>query len=56
MSFSLNNKTKVFDEGTKVLKLSDLKKGQWASVEYTKEGSQRSHSQSMSALPRKVST
>jgi hypothetical protein len=41
MSFSLNNKTKVFDEGTKVLKLSDLKKGQWASVEYTKEGSQR---------------
>ena len=41
MSFSLNDKTKVFDEGTKVLKLSDLKKGEWASVEYNKEGSQR---------------
>jgi len=41
MSFSLNDKTKVFDEGTKVLKLSDLKKGEWASVEYNKEGSGR---------------
>jgi hypothetical protein len=40
MSFSLNDQTKVFDEGTKVLKLSDLKKGEWASVEYNKEGSQ----------------
>ena len=40
MSYSLNDKTKVFDEGTKVLKLSDLKKGEWASVEYNKEGSQ----------------
>jgi hypothetical protein len=40
MSFSLNDKTKVF-EGTKELKLSDLKKGQWASVEYNKEGNQR---------------
>jgi hypothetical protein len=40
MSFSLNDQTKVFDEGTKVLKLSDLKKGEWASVEYIKEGSQ----------------
>lgn len=39
MSFSLNDKTKVF-EGMKELKLSDLKKGQWASVEYTKEGNQ----------------
>jgi hypothetical protein len=41
MSFSLNDRTKVFDEGTKVLKLSDLKKGEWASVEYNKEGTQR---------------
>jgi hypothetical protein len=41
MSFSLNDKTKVFDKGTKVLNLSDLKKGEWASVEYNKEGSQR---------------
>jgi hypothetical protein len=41
MSFSFNDQTKVFDEGTKVLKLSDLKKGEWASVEYHKEGSQR---------------
>jgi hypothetical protein len=40
MSFSLNDQTKVFDEGTKVLKLSDLKKGEWASVGYIKEGSQ----------------
>ena len=40
MSFSLNDQTRVFDEGTKVLKLSDLKKGEWASVEYNKEGSQ----------------
>ena len=40
MSFSLNDKTKVFDKGTKALKLSDLKKGEWASVEYNKEGSQ----------------
>jgi hypothetical protein len=40
MSFSLNDQTKVFDEGTKVLKLSDLKKGEWASVEYNEEGSQ----------------
>jgi hypothetical protein len=40
MSFSLNDQTRVFDEGTKVLKLSDLKKGEWASVEYHKEGSQ----------------
>jgi hypothetical protein len=41
MSFSLNDKTKIFDEGTKALKLSDLKKGEWASVEYNQEGSQR---------------
>lgn len=40
MSFSLNDQTRVLDEGTKVLKLSDLKKGEWASVEYNKEGSQ----------------
>jgi Cu/Ag efflux protein CusF len=40
MGFSLKDKTKVF-EGTKELKLSDLKKGEWASVEYKKEGSQR---------------
>ena len=39
MSFSLNDKTKVF-EGTKELKLSDLKKGEWASVEYSKVGDQ----------------
>jgi Cu/Ag efflux protein CusF len=39
MSFSFNDKTKVF-EGTKELKLSDLKKGEWASVEYSKEGNQ----------------
>jgi len=39
MSFSLNDKTKVF-EGAKELKLSDLKKGEWASVEYSKEGNQ----------------
>jgi hypothetical protein len=38
--FSLKDKTKVF-EGTKELKLSDLKKEEWASVEYNKEGSQR---------------
>lgn len=38
-SFSLNDKTKLF-EGTKELKLSDLKKGQWASVEYSQEGNQ----------------
>ena len=41
MSFSFNEKTKVFDQGTKVMKLSDLKKGEWASVEYNKEGNQR---------------
>jgi hypothetical protein len=41
MSFSLNDQTKIFDKGTKELKLSDLKKGEWASVEYNKEGSQR---------------
>ena len=40
MSFSLNDKTKVF-EGTKELKLSDLMKGRWASVEYNTEGNQR---------------
>ena len=40
MTFSLNDKTKVF-EGTKELKLSDLMKGQWASVEYNTEGNQR---------------
>jgi Cu/Ag efflux protein CusF len=41
MSFSLNDQTKVFDEGTKVMKLSELKKGEWASVEYNKEGNER---------------
>jgi Cu/Ag efflux protein CusF len=39
MSFSLNDKTKVF-EGTKELKLSNLKKGEWAAVEYSKVGDQ----------------
>jgi len=41
MSFALNDQTKVFDEGTKVMKLSELKKGEWASVEYNKEGNER---------------
>jgi Cu/Ag efflux protein CusF len=41
MSFSLNDQTKVFDEGTKEMKLSELKKGEWASVEYNKEGNER---------------
>ena len=40
MSFSLNDQTKLF-EGAKELKLSDLKKGEWASVEYNKEGNER---------------
>jgi Cu/Ag efflux protein CusF len=39
MSFSVGDKTKVF-EGKKELKLTDLKKGLWASVEYNKEGKQ----------------
>ena len=39
MSFSVGDKTKVF-EGKKELKLSDLTKGLWASVEYNKEGNQ----------------
>jgi Cu/Ag efflux protein CusF len=39
MSFSVGDKTKLF-EGKKELKLSDLTKGLWASVEYTKEGNQ----------------
>lgn len=39
MSFSLNDRTKVF-EGAKEMKLSDLKKGEWASVEYSKDGNQ----------------
>jgi Cu/Ag efflux protein CusF len=39
MSFSLGDKTKLF-EGRKELKLSDLNKGLWASVEYQKEGNQ----------------
>jgi Cu/Ag efflux protein CusF len=37
MSFSVGDKTKVF-EGKKELKLSDLTKGLWASVQYNKEG------------------
>ena len=41
MSFALNDQTKVFDEGTKVMKLSELKEGEWASVEYNKEGNER---------------
>ena len=41
MSFSLNDKTKILDQGTKVMKLSELKKGEWASVEYNKEGNER---------------
>ena len=41
MSFALNDQTKVFDEGSKVMKLSELKKGEWASVEYNKEGNER---------------
>jgi hypothetical protein len=39
MSFSVGDKTKLF-EGKKELKLSDLNKGLWASVEYQKEGNQ----------------
>ena len=39
MSFSVGDKTKLF-EGGKELKLSDLNKGLWASVEYQKEGNQ----------------
>jgi Cu/Ag efflux protein CusF len=39
MNFSVGDKTKVF-EGKKELKLSDLTKGLWASVEYNKEGNQ----------------
>ena len=39
MNFSVGDKTKVF-EGKKELKLSDLTKGSWASVQYTKEGNQ----------------
>jgi len=31
----------LFDQGTKVMKLSELKKGEWASVEYNKEGNER---------------
>ena len=41
MGFSLSDHTKVFDTGKKELKLSNLKKGEWASVEYNNEGSQR---------------
>jgi Cu/Ag efflux protein CusF len=36
-TFSVNERTKI-TEGSKELKLSDLKKGMWASVEYRKEG------------------
>lgn len=39
MNFSVGDKTKIF-EGKKELKLSDLKKGLWASVAYNKEGNQ----------------
>jgi hypothetical protein len=39
MSFSVGDKTKLF-EGRKELKLSDLNKGLWASVEFRKEGNQ----------------
>jgi hypothetical protein len=39
MSFSVGDNTKLF-EGRKELKLSDLNKGLWASVEYQKEGNQ----------------
>lgn len=39
MSFSVGDKTKLF-EGKKELKLSDLNKGLWASVEFQKEGNQ----------------
>jgi hypothetical protein len=39
MTFTVNDKTKLF-EGGKALKLSEVNKGLWASVEYQKEGNQ----------------
>jgi hypothetical protein len=39
MAFSVNDKTKLFENG-KALKLSEVNKGLWASVEYQKTGNE----------------
>jgi hypothetical protein len=39
INFSVSDKTKIF-ESKKELKLSELSKGSWAALEYSKEGDQ----------------